>query len=77
VHRFLLVRVRAADFADERWGATRVTGCVSEKIAQNVAQPIFRTKQYINFTVGRSRPNILAAFSNFQKTAPSMSIIAQ
>jgi hypothetical protein len=48
-----------------------VTRWVCEKVAQNVAQPIFVTLNAYIFTLDKSSPNILAIFCDFCKSTQS------
>jgi hypothetical protein len=56
------------DFYQSGHSAASVTRCVFEKIAQNVAQPVFIQNKCTTFTVENSGRNILVHFCNLKKT---------
>jgi hypothetical protein len=51
-----------------------VTGCVCEKIAQNVVQPILRKNYCITLTTEKSSQEIWASFETF-KNLPEVSYL--
>jgi hypothetical protein len=71
-------RSRGAGVADgpqsllqKLWPPARVTRWVCEKIAQNIAQPIFLCKLINKFNRGKSRPKTLGYFCNIKNSAQS------
>jgi hypothetical protein len=60
-----------------RLSVARVTRRLCEKIAQDVAKPIFLSKlmhTYVIYTLGKSRPNLWNIFCHFSKTCQKQTI---